>query len=43
MDIKTIRGKCVDTFKEETRKSLKEIDGRANKLLHEMGEKTDQK
>ena len=36
MDIKNFLGKFVKTFKEETRKSLKEIDERSNKQLHEM-------
>ena len=31
MDIKNFLGRMIETFKEETRKSLKEIEEKANK------------
>ncbi|ERE71915.1 epididymal-specific lipocalin-8-like protein [Cricetulus griseus] len=43
MDLKNYLGKMIEIFKEETRKSLKEIEEKANKKLHKMEEKTNQK
>ncbi|ERE48349.1 Transposase, L1 containing protein [Cricetulus griseus] len=43
MDLKNYISKMIETFKEETRKFLKEIEGKANKKLHKMEEKTNQK
>ena len=43
MEMNIFLGKFIETNKEETRKSLKEIDNRANKQLHEMEEKGNQK
>ena len=42
MDLKIYLSKMIETFKEETIKSLKEIEEKASKKLHEMEEKTNQ-
>ncbi|ERE69936.1 LINE-1 type transposase domain-containing protein 1 [Cricetulus griseus] len=42
MDLKNYLGKMIETFKEETRKYLKEIEEKANNKLHKMEEKTNQ-
>ncbi|MGE9502706.1 hypothetical protein ACQP3D_30465, partial [Escherichia coli] len=36
MDLKNYLRKIIESFKEETRKSLKEIEGKTSKKLHEM-------